>query len=79
MSELKTVLQAQGFRVMMTCADNLAIGYFKKQGFHKEILADPVLYKGYLKDYEGSTLMEFIIEPDIDYRTINGLIVEDRD
>lgn len=52
---------------MMTCADNLAIGYFKKQGFHKDILADPVIYKGYLKDYEGSTLMEFIIEKDIDY------------
>jgi histone acetyltransferase len=64
---------------MMTCADNLAIGYFKKQGFHKEIHADPVLYKGYLKDYEGSTLMEFIIESDIDYRLINELIVKERD
>ena len=27
----------------------------------------PVLYKGYLKDYEGSTLMECILEKDIDY------------
>lgn len=40
MSELKALLQEQGFKVMMTCADNLAIGYFKKQGFHKEILVD---------------------------------------
>lgn len=70
MSELKAVLQEKKFRIMMTCADNLAIGYFKKQGFHKEILVDPVIYKGYLKDYEGSTLMEFIIEPNIDYRTL---------
>jgi len=29
-----------------------------------------VLYKGYLKDYEGSTLMECIIVDDIDYHSI---------
>ena len=54
----------------MTCADNLAIGYFKKQGFHKNILMPPILHKGYLKDYEGSTLMECLLVENIDYDTI---------
>jgi histone acetyltransferase len=58
----------------MTCADNLAIGYFKKQGFHKDILMHSAIYKGYLKDYEGSTLMECLIDPDVDYHTITQLI-----
>jgi histone acetyltransferase len=57
MSELKARLQKEGMIVMMTCADNLALGYFKKQGFDKNITVDPVIYKGFLKDYEGSTLM----------------------
>ena len=61
---------------MMTCADNLALGYFKKQGFTKEINIWPEIYKGYLKDYEGSTLMLFIIDKDINYRTINNKIKE---
>jgi len=33
-----------------------------------------VLYKGYLKDYEGSTLMECLLVEDIDYNTIMGRI-----
>ena len=70
MNHLKMELQKRKIHFLMTCADNLAIGYFKKQGFHKEILMDEKLYKGYLKDYEGSTLMECILVEDINYRTI---------
>ena len=46
MNQLKTQMQRRGVRFLMTCADNLAIGYFQKQGFHKEILMPPQLYKG---------------------------------
>lgn len=35
-----------------------------------------VLYKGYLKDYEGSTLMECIIVENIDYHNIMNKIKE---
>lgn len=70
MNHLKMELQKRNIHFLMTCADNLAIGYFKKQGFHKEILMDEKLYKGYLKDYEGSTLMECILVENIDYRTV---------
>lgn len=70
MNELKMRMQQRGFHFLMTCADNLAIGYFKKQGFHQKIQMPEVLYKGYLKDYEGSTLMECIIVEGIDYHDI---------
>ncbi|KAJ1669408.1 histone acetyltransferase, partial [Spiromyces aspiralis] len=42
----------------LTYADNYAIGYFKKQGFTKEITLDKRLWVGYIKDYEGGTLMQ---------------------
>ena len=70
MNELKTQMQARGIRFLMTCADNLAIGYFQKQGFHKDLLMPSVLYKGYLKDYEGSTLMECLLHRGVNYRSV---------
>ena len=63
-------MQERGIRFLMTCADNLAIGYFQKQGFHKDLLMPPVLYKGYLKDYEGSTLMECLLHKSVNYRNV---------
>ena len=70
MNNLKKEMQARKIQFLMTCADNLAIGYFKKQGFHKDILMPSELYKGYLKDYEGSTLMEFLLHHTINYLEI---------
>lgn len=74
MNHLKATMQARGISFLMTCADNLAIGYFKKQGFHKDILMPRELWKGYLKDYEGSTLMECLLDPEIDYINIGNFI-----
>jgi len=42
---------------LLTLADNLAIGYFKKQGFSNNIKLPKPVYQGYIKDYEGATLM----------------------
>lgn len=42
----------------LTYADNYAIGYFKKQGFTKEITLDKSVWMGYIKDYEGGTIMQ---------------------
>jgi histone acetyltransferase len=70
MNELKMQMQTRGIRFLMTCADNLAIGYFQKQGFHKDLLMPSVLYKGYLKDYEGSTLMECLLHKEVNYREV---------
>src|SRR5947208_16731687 len=42
----------------LTYADNYAIGYFKKQGFTKEITLERPVWMGYIKDYEGGTIMQ---------------------
>lgn len=41
----------------LTYADNYAIGYFKKQGFSKEVGIGREVWAGYIKDYEGGTIM----------------------
>jgi histone acetyltransferase len=69
-------MQAKKIAFMMTCADNLAIGYFQKQGFHTGLLMPNQLYKGYLKDYEGSTLMECLLDENVDYMKIGDQIRE---
>lgn len=42
----------------LTYADEFALGYFKKQGFTPDITLPRTRYHGYIKDYEGATLME---------------------
>ena len=37
MNKLKDHCKKGGFKYFLTYADNNAIGYFKKQGFHKNI------------------------------------------
>lgn len=44
---------------LMTYADNSAIGFFKKQGFSRRIRFGG--WAGYIKDYEGGTLMECMV------------------
>jgi histone acetyltransferase len=51
----------------LTYADNYAIGYFKKQGFTKEITLDKAIWMGYIKDYEGGTLMQCSMLPKVRY------------
>jgi histone acetyltransferase len=42
-------------------------GYFKKQGFSKDIKLARGVYQGYIKDYEGATLMHCELDPRIVY------------
>ncbi|KAJ1841152.1 histone acetyltransferase, partial [Coemansia sp. RSA 2708] len=65
MNNLKDYISANTLaRHFLTYADNYAIGYFQKQassicpGFTKEITLDKRLWMGYIKDYEGGTLMQ---------------------
>ncbi|KAG2393321.1 hypothetical protein C9374_006852 [Naegleria lovaniensis] len=67
MNHLKDYSQSIGVFRFLTYADNYAIGYFKKQGFTKDISLDEKRYKGYIKDYDGGTLMECVIRADINY------------
>lgn len=61
---------------LLTYADNHAIGYFRKQGFTKEITF--VGWKGRIKDYEGGTLMQGKILPNIDYANIYDMLTARR-
>lgn len=51
----------------LTYADNYAVGYFEKQGFSKDISLDRSIWAGYIKDYEGGTIMQCTMLPKIDY------------
>lgn len=57
MNHLKDYHIRNGVFHFLTFADEFAIGYFKKQGFSKEIKLSKSVYQGYIKDYEGATLM----------------------
>lgn len=80
MNFLKTVLQTHELYDMITCADNEAVIYFKKQGFNaKEIEIDPKRWVGCIKDYEGITLVHCHIEPDIDYMRVPQMVKQQLD
>jgi len=51
----------------LTYADNFAVGYFEKQGFSKDISLDRSVWAGYIKDYEGGTIMQCTMLPKVDY------------
>jgi len=57
MNHLKDYHIRNGVLHFLTFADEFAIGYFKKQGFSKDIKLPKSVYQGYIKDYEGATLM----------------------
>ncbi|XP_069959700.1 histone acetyltransferase KAT2A isoform X1 [Cherax quadricarinatus] len=58
----------------LTFADEFAIGYFKKQGFSKDIQLSRSVYQGYIKDYEGATLMGCELNPNIVYTEFTAVI-----
>lgn len=64
MNHLKDYVRATlPIKYFLTYADNYAIGYFKKQGFTKEITLSKQVWVGYIKDYEGGTLMQCSMLP----------------
>ncbi|KAI0312749.1 histone acetyltransferase GCN5 [Amylostereum chailletii] len=63
----------------LTYADNFAVGYFRKQGFSKEITLDRAVWAGYIKDYEGGTIMQCTLYPRIDYLNTREIIAQQRE
>ncbi|KAK2705511.1 hypothetical protein QYM36_015785 [Artemia franciscana] len=57
MNHLKDYHVKHGMLHFLTYADEFAIGYFKKQGFSMEVHLPKTVYGGYIKEYEGATLM----------------------
>lgn len=56
-----------GMMHFLTYADNYAVGYFRKQGFSKDITLDRQIWAGYIKDYEGGTIMQCTMLEKVDY------------
>jgi histone acetyltransferase len=68
MRYLKFVIQSMCLYDILTCADNDAVEFFKKQGFNdKAIMMDPKRWVRRIKDYESVTLVHCHIEPQINY------------
>ncbi len=63
----------------LTYADNYAIGYFKKQGFTKEISLDRSMWVGYIKDYEGGTLMQCSMVPRVKYLEVQDMLAKQKE
>ena len=79
MNKLKDHCKKDGYKYFLTYADNNAIGYFKKQGFHKNLKMPKEQYREYIKDYDGGTLMEAEIEQKIDYSNLSDILKQQKD
>ncbi|KAJ9245567.1 hypothetical protein DTO169E5_872 [Paecilomyces variotii] len=62
----------------LTYADNYATGYFHKQGFTKEITLDKSIWMGYIKDYEGGTLMQCTMLPRLRYLEVGRMLLKQK-
>lgn len=78
MNHLKDFVRSRGIEYFLTYADNFALGYFRKQGFCQRISMPKERWTGYIKDYDGGTLMECYISPTIDYLNLGSIFRDQR-
>ncbi|TPX38094.1 hypothetical protein SmJEL517_g00331 [Synchytrium microbalum] len=79
MSHLKDyVAENSNIQHFLTYADNYAIGYFKKQGFTTDITLDKSIWVGYIKDYEGGTIMQCTMLPKVRYLAAHDILSTQR-
>lgn len=79
MNHLKDYHIKTGIHHFLTYADEYAIGYFKKQGFTKDISLPKPNYLGFIKDYEGATLMGCELNPAIIYTQFTSVVRKQKD
>ncbi|KAJ2002673.1 histone acetyltransferase [Coemansia thaxteri] len=84
MNNLKDYISANTqARHFLTYAETSAIGYFQKQasvvGFTKEITLDKRLWMGYIKDYEGGTLMQCSMVEKVEYLKVKEILNKQRE
>ncbi|KAI9682241.1 MAG: histone acetyltransferase [Caeruleum heppii] len=80
MSHLKDYVKATSDVMhFLTYADNYAIGYFKKQGFTKEITLEKPRWMAYIKDYEGGTIMQCSMVPRIRYLEVGRMLLKQKE
>jgi N-acetylglutamate synthase-like GNAT family acetyltransferase len=75
MNHLKDHVRSTGdLRYFLTYADNYAIGYFRKQGFTTDVTLDKAIWMGYIKDYEGGTIMQCTMVPKVKYLDVYKIL-----
>jgi len=79
MNHLKEWVKTRDIDQFVTYADNYAIGYFKKQGFQKAPPGGDPRWEGYIKDYDGGTLMECSINAKIPYLAIKDMVQQQQE
>ncbi|KAJ5551690.1 Histone acetyltransferase GCN5 [Penicillium sp. DV-2018c] len=80
MAHLKDYVRATSPAMhFLTYADNYATGYFQKQGFTKEITLDKSVWMGYIKDYEGGTLMQCSMVPRVRYLEVGRMLLKQKE
>jgi len=80
MAHLKDYVKATGpVMHFLTYADNYATGYFQKQGFTKEVTLEKSLWMGYIKDYEGGTLMQCSMVPRTRYLEAGRMLLKQKE
>jgi histone acetyltransferase len=81
MAHLKDFLRARNPKIttLLTYADNFATNFFKKQGFTKEITLDNSIWMGYIKDYEGGTLMQCSMLPRVRYLEAGRMLLKQKE
>ncbi|CAI2371846.1 unnamed protein product [Moneuplotes crassus] len=79
MNVLKNYAQSKGIDYFVTYADNHAIDYFKKQGFSTKLRIPEEQYKGYIKHYDGGTIMDCYINKYIDFKNISQIMKKQKE
>uniref|UniRef100_A0A0K0DD87 histone acetyltransferase n=1 Tax=Angiostrongylus cantonensis TaxID=6313 RepID=A0A0K0DD87_ANGCA len=79
MNHLKDYQVKCGNYHLLTFADEFAIGYFSKQGFSENVEMPKKLYQGFIKEYEGATLMGCQLHPQMCYTEFSSYIKRVRD
>jgi histone acetyltransferase len=79
MNQLKEYCKTIDINYFLTYADNFATGYFRKQGFTEHISMPKDQWNGFIKDYDGGTLMGCPIYECINYLDLNTSIEHQRD
>lgn len=74
MNHLKDYSISKQIHNFLTYADENAIDFFKKQGFSNDIKLPRSEYFGYIKDYEGATLMHCELHPGIIYTQFSSVV-----
>jgi histone acetyltransferase len=79
MNVLKSYAQQQNIDYFVTYADNHAIEYFKKQGFSTKLRIPEEQYKGYIKHYDGGTIMDCYVSKKIDFKNISNIMKKQKE